>query len=284
MVGRAFPVAIATALAACGAVATTSNDAAESAAQKSAKAKPQPPSVGVPRATNASADQTGSDDWPGEYGGDTDGGNGNVLIRSAGGGAYRVEIATVNPETGCGGSISGVGTVSGNRLSISDTLSLPEYGKAICTMRLTRQGNRLNVSGEGDCHLWSGKSCNLEGTMTRHGAAQSEGTARSATVNVPASKAAQPWIVGAWTMRGEPCGGEGLVIEPDGSFFNIGELGRWQLAGNALTFTVTARGDMGDERPVANPRPARTQILSRSATSLSLRHPDGTVSHLVRCR
>lgn len=303
---KRVPIAIAAALTACGAVATTSNDSAESAPQKSAKAKPQP-RIGVERFdqggmvgcfdpnlsgyARVAAERIGGvpcgqspagasgDDWPGEYSGDTDGGSGNVSIKSAGGGAYRVEVATVNSETGCGGSISGAGTVTGNRLSFSDTLSLEGYGKAVCTMRLTRQGNRLNVSGEGDCHLWSGKSCSLMGSMTRRGAASSKSAGS-------ASAAGQPFVVGAWVERSVGCGGHAdLVIEADGTYVDDSAAGDWSLSGNTLTFIPRETAELAeDPTPIPNPQPVRIGVASSGPRGMVMRESGGKIWTMVRCR
>ncbi len=274
------PMAIAAVLTACGAVATTSNDSADSAPQKNASAKMQPSSPDIARKMNASAGQTGSDDWSGTYDGSSDGGGLEAQIKSAGANAYRVELTVTNPETSCGGSISGVGTVSGNRLSISDTLSMGEYGKAVCTMRFTRQGDRLTALGEGDCHYWSGASCGLSGSMTRRNAAPSRRAASTAATT-------QPFIVGAWVSRGFACGGDGVIYEVDGTYATDGQAGRWQLSGNTLIETALETVELGEgETPIQNPRPVRSQILSvaPNRNAFTMRTADGEVWHMVRCR
>lgn len=122
-----------------------------------------------PSGAAAEAPARGGQSFAGNWSGDDEGGNVMAEIRGRGGNRFHVELTTMSPETSCGGSISGVGSATGNRLSISDTLSLGDYGSASCTMHLTRQGDRLSLTGEGDCHYWSGVSCGFGGTLHREG-------------------------------------------------------------------------------------------------------------------
>lgn len=304
---KRVPIAIAAVLTACGAVATTSNDTAESAPQKTAKAKQ--PSAGFPRyeqggmagcfnpnlsgqarvaaeriggvpcnqSSASDANGAGGDPWVGSYTGDFDGGGGEVAISRASGGRYNVEASVGGP--GCSGSISGVGTASGNRLSFSDKMTVGEQGSAICTMTLAREGNRLSVSGAGECHFWSGMSCGMNGTVTR------QGRNESSSVSPPApTRAARPWIVGAWVSRGFACGGDGVNYEADGTFASDIQSGRWQLTGSTLIETTLHNEEAGGA--VRNPRPVRSQILSvaPNRNAFTMRTADGEVWQMVRCR
>lgn len=129
---------------------------------------------GVPCAASpgaaASAPARGGQSFAGYWSGGFEGGEVSAQITARGGNRFHVEVTTNNPATSCGGSISGVGAATGDRLSFSDTMSLGEAGDASCTMHLTRQGNRLSLSSEGDCHYWSGMSCGFGGTLRLQGA------------------------------------------------------------------------------------------------------------------
>ena len=192
---KRIPLAIAAVLTACGAVATTSNDSAESAPQKSAKAKHQPrvgferfdkggmagcfdPKLsgyaraaaerigGVPckqeaRSTPAAA--KGADPFAGRWSADFDGGGGNVTIirRSPTESSYWIEMDVAN-EQGCAGELSGEGTARSNRLTLR--VPVPDDSNQ-CVVDFTRQGGRLSIKAD-YCHHFSGMSCGFTGTAS----------------------------------------------------------------------------------------------------------------------
>ena len=266
MVGRAFPVAVAAALAACGAVATTSNDSAESAPQKSATAKPQPPASSPPRQGGMTGDP-----WSGQYRGP-----GEMKITPAEPGRYSVYIDSAGP--GCGGEIEGPATASSNRLTLS--VKPPQPGYQECRIDFDRRGTTLQASTSGDCYLFHGAQCGAFGGEYR----------RTQPASAPAPSVARPsrpWIVGAWVSRGFACGGDGVIYEADGTYSTDIQSGRWQLTGNTLTETALQTSELGeDETPVANPRPVRSQILSiaPNRNAFTMRTEDGETWHMVRCR
>jgi hypothetical protein len=190
---KRVPIAIAAVLTACGAVATNSNEA-ESAPQKSAKAK-QPPSAGFPHyeqggmagcfdpklsgyaraaaeriggvpckqttsATPAAA-RAGSDLFAGRWSADFDGGGGNVTIipRGPTQSSYWIEMDVANSE-GCAGELSGEGTARNNRLTLR--LPIPNDTNQ-CVVDFTRQGRNLSIRAD-NCHYFSGMSCGFTGT------------------------------------------------------------------------------------------------------------------------
>lgn len=195
---KRIPIAIAAALTACGAVATTSNDSAESAPQKSAKAK-QPPRVGfesfdkggmagcfdpklsgyaraaaeriggVPCKTSTSAQSSGApsaggESWLGKYAGDGDGGTTEFTVTSGGGiGRYFVDGVLVG-ENGCTGELSGQAVASDNRL----TLTVPIPGeRRQCQMTFTRQGRNVAVREGDNCSHFHGMSCGFTGSAQK---------------------------------------------------------------------------------------------------------------------
>jgi hypothetical protein len=245
---KAFLFRSAVLLAACGVLATTSNDAAESAPRKTAKAKQQPrigvqryeqggmagcfnPSLsgyaraaaerigGVPCDRPSGAGQAGGDPWEGQYTG-----TGEMKIARAGGANYSVRIDTVRP--GCGGEIEGVAPANANRL----TLSVPvQAGYQQCRIVFDRSGGSLQATTSGDCYLFHGGECKFAGTHRRQ---------QSASVAPAAPSSSHPWIVGVWVQQGGYCAsGEPIVFEAGGGYRNSGgDLdGRWSLPGNALS-------------------------------------------------
>jgi hypothetical protein len=113
-------------------------------------------------------------------------------------------------------------------------------------------------------------------------------TPRRATTTPPAQRAgATAWIVGAWVTRGTPCGGEGLVIERDGTFVAESESGSWTLAGNTLTLVTRRTFDMGDvdsEQELKPPRTTQFSVTSSTARAFSMRQAGERVWNMVRCR
>jgi hypothetical protein len=305
---KRVPIAIAAVLTACGAVATTSNDSAESAPQKSAKAKQQP-SVGfqrfdrggmagcfsprlsgqaraaaeriggVPCATSQTAGagaRGASDSWAGDYEGRGDGGALSMRLDNAQtAGRYYASLEIVG-EGGCSGELSAQGTASGNRMTL--TQRVPDSAD-ICRVDLTRSGQSISIKESG-CAYFHGMSCGFSGGATRRGSA-------AASTPSPAQRPA-PWIVGAWVSRGEDCQGDsGLVIERDGTYIAGGsESGRWTLSGATLTFTALQTFEMGEDEasPIRNPRPMPHRILSRTANAYTSRTPRGETWNMVRCR
>jgi hypothetical protein len=297
---KRVPIAIAAVLTACGAVATTSNDSAESAPQKRTKAKPQPrvgvesfdrggmagcfdPKLsgyaraaaerigGVPCKTATSADQSGVDPWAGQYTGTAE-----MKIARAGPGRYSVYIDAGGP--GCGGEIEGPATASGDRLTLA--VKSPQPGYQQCRIMFDRAGSTLQASTSGDCYLFTGGDCSFDGPYRRSQPA-------SATARAPSAQSSRSWLVGAWVSQGFACGGEGLIYEADGTYGTDAQSGRWQLTGNVLTETALQTVEMGEgETPIRNPRPVRSQILSvaPNRNAYTVRTTNGEVWHMVRCR
>jgi hypothetical protein len=314
---KRIPIAIAGALAACGAAAFALNNEADSkpgAAQKqSAEEKAVEASLRRARELNNATGQGGmagcfdpslsgyprrmaeaaggspcdeeeaetdtgrvsGDAWAGKYEGDFDGGRGYVTIAAPDRkGAHRVELAVAGQGTGCSGEVSGSGVPRGDLLSLR--IPNDDGSGDICSISLTRRGDGLEVQESG-CAYHHGMSCGFSGSVTRRGQ-----SAAASKIFTPSGAA--PWIVGAWVPRGVACGGDGLVFQPDGVFMTVGEFGRWQLAGKALTFTVTHRGDMGEEQPVQNLQPSRWTVTASSARAFTMTDGAGSVSHMIRCR
>ena len=302
-------VLAAAALAACGAAVTSSNDAAQSATQKNRPNAPPPGGVGFqnfdeggmagcfdPNLTGyprAAAERAGgvpcqggksgvstssSDPWLGTYMARVEGGTATMSIANGGAPSrYRVGFEVTTPS-GCSGEVDGVAVASGNRLSL--IVPVPDSGSQ-CRIDINRNGARV-AAQESDCFYFHGAQCEFSGSYARQG-----GAAAPSRVSAAASARA-PSIVGAWVLRGEQCGGEGLVIQTNGVYLSGEESGRWSLAGNTLTFTALQRaipgGGLGEDEPVRNPRPERHQILAQSARAFSMRAPGGRVWNMVRCR
>lgn len=216
------------------------------------------------------------DDWAGRYDGRFDGGGGEATITRTGGNRYAVSM-DVAGERGCAGSVQGQAAVQGGRLVVN--VPVPDQGGQ-CRITFTRRGAGLAVE-EDNCMYFHGMSCGFSGSVTRRGQSAAAAPRQSA----PVSQAS--WIVGAWTVRGEPCGGHGITFNADGTYGTAEDTGTWTLAGNTLTSVSRATFEMGDmesERAVANPRPVRATVVSRTANSFVQRYSDGSVSTLIRCR
>ena len=268
---KIIPIGAAILLTACGA-AITANNAAESAPQKSARqpARPSPP-------------QSTGDGWSGTYTGRFDGGDGTVEISALGGNAYHVEVGTFGQGTGCSGGTTGTARAQGDRLEliVQNDPQLSQGGQ--CRVLMTRQGARLTV-GEDNCLEHHGMSCNFEGSVTRRGEAAAAPPPRTASAAADSS-----WIVGAWVPGGTgTCGGEGWVLNANGSYADLQGSGRWSMTGNTLTLTMTARippdGDITEEIPVRPARITRSLILHHNLGTFSVRYANGRVGHFVRCR
>jgi hypothetical protein len=229
---------------------------------------------GVPCDRSGGSGASG-DSWAGRYEGRFDGGNGIVSISPpTSAGYHQVEVQVA------GGGCSGSATVSerpnGNRM----VLSIPVDGnQGLCLIDLNRRGSIIAVS-ENNCMELHGMSCGFSGNVTRRGQ-----SAAAPQQSVPVRSAS--WIVGAWVTRGEHCGGHGITFNANGTYGTAEDSGTWTLAGNTLTSVsrvVFEMGDMESERAVPNPRPVRATVLSRNASSFTLRGPDGSVATMVRCR
>ena len=261
--GKLISLSVAALLTACGA-AITANNAAESAPQTGAQRSARP------------APQNAGDGWSGTYSGQFDGGRGTVEISSLGGSSYLVEVGTIGQGNGCSGGANGTGVARGNRM----TMEMPnQYSPGICRITMDRNGATLSVREE-DCLELHGAQCNFEGTVTRRGHAAAAPPPRTAS-----AAAGSSWIVGAWVLGGtDNCGGDGFVVNADGTYADAVSSGRWSLAGNTLTTTMTTRLSGDDEIAVRPARVTRSQIVRHDPRTFSIRSPNGSVSHLVRCR
>lgn len=122
--------------------------------------------AGLMSAVSAVALAQSSGSWAGRYTGPFDGGKGEVLITgpSANGSNYKIDVLVGGSANGCGGSVGGVGTARGNRL----TLEVPT-DNGLCTVTLTRAAGGLSVSESG-CAYMHGASCGFSGTIRSAGA------------------------------------------------------------------------------------------------------------------
>lgn len=311
---KRVPLAIAAALAACG-VAATADNAADSA-QTSAKrdkqgaAKIDPvkehldllrategggmpgcfdPSLsgrpravaerlgGVPCDSGAGGSDAGSSDsWPGIYDGESDGGSLMVTVKDGTApNRFPVSVEVIG-DGGCGGEVSGTGVVSGNKMAL--IARVPNIGE-MCRMVLTRSGSNLHVQEGSSCHYFHGLSCEFTGNAER----------RRQAVRQSVPVRASPSLVGVWMPTGQSCAGDtALFLDADGSYTaQASESGRWQLAGDTISFTATetfVMGEPGSEEPVRNAKPERYRLVSRSANSFTMLHPDGRRVTLTRCR
>jgi hypothetical protein len=309
---KRVPIAIAAVLTACGAVATTSNDSAESAPQKGTAKQQQTvgfpnyeqggmagcfdPKLsgyaraaaerigGVPCAESSSTGASGNGttaagSWAGRYEGSFDGGEGEAILTgpSRVGNNYNAELSVAGG--GCSGQASAAGAPRGNVLTLEiPTGNMADDNAGLCRITLTRQGDTLRVRENG-CAELHGMSCGFSGSVARRGGTTS--------ASDPVSVGESSWLVGAWVSRGVACGGEGLVYEADGTYGSDAQSGRWQLTGTTLTETALATVELGeDSTPIRNPRPVRSQILAiaPNRNAFAMRTANGEVWHMVRCR
>lgn len=147
---KSILVSAAVLLAACGVAATNGTNAADAQTQRTAQR---------PRAAPA-ADSS----WAGRYRGPAEeGGSSQVTITQAGGG-YNVRL---NVSTqGCIGMMQGRGVLSGNRMTVSDSIP-PESGGGICEVTMTRRGRSLDVGEGPNCQYFHGAQCAFRMTVSR---------------------------------------------------------------------------------------------------------------------
>ena len=307
---RSIPVSFAILLAACGVAATTSNDAAESATQKSrGKAKQQPrigfesfdrggmagcfdPRLsgyaraaaerigGVPCETGAAGNNAGGDPWVGEYEGPADEGmRGTVSIaRGSAANRYRVEVGVAGP--GCGGGVDGTGTVANNRMSLS--VRVPDEPEQ-CQIFLDRNGSSLNVTEAGGCLYFHGAQCRFDARVSR---TRSAGAApNNARASAP-SRPAAPWIVGAWATSLHDCRGmNGVTLLGDGNYIGADESGRWSLAGTTLTLVIThvPTEDPDADEQLRQPRRASVSVAPLANGRMSWRVGNRPAIAMMRC-
>jgi hypothetical protein len=98
------------------------------------------------------------DPWPGKYEGD-------LMVRISP--IHRVTLITANGAcTGdaglAGGAPSQTDAPDRLRVTLNDAAT-----NAVCHVVLTRQGDRLTVSEDGDCAAWHGATCAFSGTAQR---------------------------------------------------------------------------------------------------------------------
>lgn len=116
------------------------------------KPAPPPPPPAAPPPAPA------YDPWPGRYEGD-------LMARISP--LHRVTLVTA--RDGCTGDAGLAGgepsqTVGADHLRV--TLTAKATG-AVCTVDLTRNGDRLTVSESGDCAAWHGAACPFAGVAAR---------------------------------------------------------------------------------------------------------------------
>lgn len=305
---KRIPIVMAAILTACGAAATSSDNSADAAGGKKSAGRERDQQAeldayikeavemesavqnggipgcygGEPCGEGSSSTGSGGDDWSGHYKGGGKFAGGDLNIKRADGARYSVAFEIGGQ--GCGGGVDGTGTANGNRM----TMSVPvQSGYQQCRIVLDRQGSTLRASESGDCYLFYGGQCSFDGTYTRERSASAAPATK--TVSAPSARAATQrasWLVGAWTIRGEPCGGFGTSFDADGTFTADSEKGTWTLAGNVLTVVTRANFVLGEEgeTPVRNPRPVRSTVLSSAARAFSFRDGAGRVWNMVRCQ
>lgn len=306
-------IVIAALLTACGAVATTGDNATESvdADQGSRRGKQKQPAEEDP-AIKAARDMAGWDEggmpgcfdpslsgreravaerlggvpceggnvqqasgdrWPGAYGG--------LEIAAAGPNRYSVRVEIAAP--GCGGEIAGTASGSGDRLVMSAPPPVPgDYRQ--CRLDLEHRGASVRVTSDGDCYLFHGAQCEgFDGDYRRERSANAAPTGRTAATR-PAPQSVS-WIIGTWVLPGGDCNGEiGITYFPSGSYATHMDAGLWRLHGNTLTHTATetyTAGDASSRRAIPNPQPSRSQVIAR--TSNSFTHRSVSSVRLVRC-
>lgn len=246
-------VGMAAILGACGGVATSSNNSAESAAQGGAKAAPQARSG------------AGGDSWVGDYAGDGDGGGTQFAVRAGRvTGTYAVtgELVGDGEAQGCAGEISGNATAAGSRLTL--VVPIPEDSMQ-CRVTFTRQGTRVQVEEE-NCSYFHGMSCGFSGNVSRR---------RSAAAAPAPVPAAGQSMLGAWVQEGGYCAsGDPIVFETGGGYRNSGgEIeGDWSLSGETLTVRF-AEIDPTTGRPEGARQTAVMRVTRVNANEIRL---DGT--------
>jgi hypothetical protein len=178
---------------------------------------------------------------------------------------------------GCSGQASGFNAPRGNVLALHLQTRNTADEPGECRITMTRQGNTLRVSESGSCTELHGMSCGFSGSATRRG------SLAAAPPRAPVQRAS--WIVGAWAMDRRECSAvAALTLRGDGTYYTESEQGSWRLDGSSLTFLPRATYiEGGDSTPIRNPRPFRHQVLAPRANGLSLRAPGGSVSNFIRC-
>lgn len=92
------------------------------------------------------------------------------------------------------------------------------------------------------------------------------------------------WLVGAWSFEAS-CATDFIVhYEADGALDNAGEAGRWALAGDQVTETVTERFENGGEAPVkVDPPIVRSYRVARKDATHGTITIDNRRVDILRC-
>ncbi|MEJ7925808.1 hypothetical protein WG908_03450 [Sphingobium sp. AN641] len=113
--------------------------------------------------------QTGGG-FAGEYGGTSDGGKAVATIRQTSPGNYTIDHTIYGSPSGCGGSVRGAASASGNVME----LRIPVLERMeTCVMTYRKNGTRLTVS-EKSCGYFHGRSCAFDGTLVRKAVGRSQ--------------------------------------------------------------------------------------------------------------
>lgn len=135
--------------------------------------------------------------FAGEYGGTSDGGKAIATIQQASPGNYTIEHTIIGTRDGCGGSVRGAASASGNILE----LRIPNIeAMETCVMTYRKNGNSLAVS-EKSCGYYHGRSCAFDGALIRKA-----GTASQQSLPKARTRTAEPLF--GLTESGGPAGGD----------------------------------------------------------------------------
>lgn len=235
-------------LAACGGAASVTNNALAGAADAQRNSgKPDAMSDADMRgalegggAPGEISNDRSSGDWVGSYSG--------MQIGAAGANRYSIYIDIGAP--GCGGSIEGIATGSGDRLTM--TVPPPVQGNyRQCRLTLDRRGNSIHVTSAGDCYLFHGAQCEgFDGDYARDPGSDRAVSSRNNIAAAPrgqvmmsAGGPAVPAggtsaIEGSWVLEGGYCAsGDPIAFLGDGTYDTSESdvSGRWSMSGNTLT-------------------------------------------------
>ena len=93
------------------------------------------------------------------------------------------------------------------------------------------------------------------------------------------------WLEGSWNF--DNCENDGgLSFDRDGQYAVMGGIGRWALADNVLTLTLTHRIDVegpADPQPIAQPEAIQWQLVWLGRNVVNVTFDVGENQHLIRC-
>ncbi len=93
------------------------------------------------------------------------------------------------------------------------------------------------------------------------------------------------WLEGSWNF--DNCENDGgLTFDRDGQYAVMGGVGRWALADNILTLTLTHSIDVqtsADPHPIAQPETIRWQLVWLGRNVADVAFENGENQHIIRC-